>query len=277
MNRHYQQSYKVRYDECNLFGFMTPVAAFRYFQDIAALDAAQVEVAEEGNWIARRTVIDFNRQVAAHQDIEIDTAQVGCTKVTAQRGYEISLPGAAGPDPAVVARTLWVFVNLRGRPTRLPGAYFTFWVPEGIGAPHEEEPWPVFPARAPFLTAIPVRFSDLDVMGHMNNTSYVELLDNAAWEAFAQLDLRPDNLACYPVPLHYDIEYLESAKAGDRLEVKSWFEPLANVPDGFERFQLVTRNGTTLLRSRSRWRWEPNPYAPENAPRPDMARLFNFE
>jgi acyl-CoA thioesterase FadM len=156
----------------------------------------------------------------------------------------------------VIARTLWVFLNERGRPARIPATYQQFWELSGGSPLQEEAEWPAYPAREPFTTNAPVRFSDLDVMSHMNNTAYVELLDNAGWEAFASIGLLPDSGLGYPAPLYYDIEYLESAKAGETLQVHSWFEPVAGAPGQWERLQRVERGGTALVRARSRWQWE---------------------
>lgn len=260
----FEQTYRVRYDECNLYGLVTPVAVLRYLQDIAALDAVQSTLIGTGDWVARRTIMEFHAPIPARAHLRLQTYPLGFTKVTAWRGYDLLLAGDAGNEPqlAVKARTLWVYLDARGRPTRIPPDMLTIWMPPGttLVLPPDEETWPTFPAQPQFETNAPVRFSDLDVMGHMNNAAYVELLDNATWEIFTQNGLLPQQAHSYPAPLYYDIEYAASARPGETLQVHSWFEPIGSVTpladQTFERLQRVQTDATVLVRARSRWQWQ---------------------
>ncbi len=260
----FEQTYRVRYDECNLYGLVTPVAVLRYLQDIAALDAVQSALIGTGDWVARRTIIEFHAPIPARAQLRLQTYPLGFTKVTAWRGYDVLTEGEAGKAAqlAVKARTLWVYLDVRGRPTRIPPELLAIWVPPGttLTLPPDEAAWPTFPAQPQFETTAAVRFSDLDVMGHMNNAAYVELFDNAAWDVFAQNGLLPQQAHSYPLPLYYDIEYAASARPGDILQIHSWFEPAASVvPQAgqiFERLQRVHTNDTVLVRARSRWQWQ---------------------
>ncbi|MEI6046878.1 MAG: thioesterase family protein, partial [Chloroflexota bacterium] len=234
-------------------------AVLRYLQDIAGRDASRAQLFGDGYWVARRTVIEFFAPIPAWTALEIETYPRGFTKVTAQRHYEVRVVRGGAktfPDPVIRARTVWVFINSNGRPARIPESYHQFWELSGGHSIQEEAAWPPYPDRLPFTATAPVRFSDLDVQAHMNNAAYVELLDNAAWEAFAANGILPDSSIGYPIPLHYDIEYLESARAGEMLEVRSWFEPLSGQANGFELLQQVLRKGTVLIRAHSRWKWQ---------------------
>ncbi len=273
MERRFRQKYNVRFDEVDVFGFVTPAALLRYLQDIAGLDASEVEIIEGGVWVARRTVLEFNAPILPRASLEIETYPLGFTKVTAQRGYSVWPAGAVGQAaaPLVKARTLWVFLDGRGRPQRLPANYYRFWTDTEPRSPQEEAAWPGYPERPAISTTAAVRFSDLDVMQHMNNAAYVELLDNAGWESFKQLDITPDNAQGNPVPLHYDIEYLTSAKAGDLLKVNTWFSPLPGPENNcFERLQQIQRDNTNIIRARSRWQWQIG----EGQIQPDLSQLF---
>lgn len=263
MQRHFFHSYEVRFDECNIYGFMTPAAALGYLQDIAERDAASGNLLDDnGYWIARRTTADFLAPVPVRANLEAETFAAGFTKVTAHRNYELRIitgqePAGTRPDPVLKAKTIWVYLDGRGRPARLSPIWQEVWLPDGPLPMPEEVPWPAFPERPAFKVKTPVRFSDLDVLEHMNNAAYVKLLDDAAWEAFASLEILPDTRDGRLLPLHYDIEYLESAKAGDELEVDSWFQPVSGEAAQFECYQRIRREGRLLVRARSRWRWEP--------------------
>ncbi len=255
MERRFRHSYEVRYDESNLYGFATPTAIFRYMQDIAGLDSQEVDLSEGGLWVARRTVIDFGKPIPARTSLELETYPLGFTRVTAQRGYFFYLKEAGNTSPVFSGRTLWVYLNPNGKPARIPESYIKAWLPDNPKKLVEEKPWPVFPEKTPFLFSSRVNFSDLDVMAHMNNTSYVEVLDNAAWKVFEELNLSLEPGKGFYSPLSYDIEYQVSAQLGDPLQVRSWFEPVAGVKTRFERFQLIYRQQELLARSRSRWEW----------------------
>lgn len=99
-----------------------------------------------------------------------------------------------------------------------------------------------------------VQFSQIDLMHHLNNASAVELLDNAGWEALAGSEITPVG-ARFTIR-HYDIEYGDSPRFGDRLEVQSWFEPLPEEGQEFTRIQRITRAGKIMIQSRSNWLWQ---------------------
>jgi acyl-CoA thioester hydrolase len=251
----FKQEYRVRYDESNLHGVMSPAAVLRYLQDIAVLDAVKAELIGTGDWVARRTIMDFLTSIPVRSKVEIVTYPLGFTKVTALRGYDLLLKEVeADPQLAVRARTLWVYLDTRGKPTRITPDLLEIWVPAGetLPTPPVEAEWPPFNTQPTYTSTATVRFSDLDVMGHMNNTAYVELLDNVAWESLVQTN--PHSLKDELVPLHYDIEYMASAQPGDKLLIDTWIEMHPNQPAQFERLQRVQReDGTLLVRARSVW------------------------
>jgi acyl-CoA thioesterase FadM len=262
MERHFYHNYEVRYDACDLYGFLTPGGVLCYLQDIAERDASDGDLLDElGNWFVRRTIVEFLASVPVRVTLEADTFAGGISRVTFLRRYELRIAGGemAGdsrPVPAIKARTLWVYVDSNGRPARIPPKRQEVWFPDGSPPIPNEAPWPPFPDRPAFKTTAPVRFSDLDLISHMNNAAYVRLLDDAAWEALAAVGVLPDSSKDGPLPLHYDIEYLESARPGDELTVDSWFQPIAEQPGQFERYQRVMRQDRMLVRARSRWRWQ---------------------
>src|SRR5438270_196054 len=95
---------------------------------------------------------------------------------------------------------------------------------DGALLPRPEQPFPAFPDRLPVATSTVVRFSEIDLMQHMNNASAVEMLDNASWDALARNKITPA-MARFTIR-DYDIEYADSPRFGEHLEVQSWFEPL---------------------------------------------------
>ena len=247
----YTKNYQVRYDECSLYGFLTPAAAVRYLQDIAVLHYNSANLNDNGNWIARRTVLDFHASVPAYANLTLKTFVGGVSKVTSQRKYELRLETG---EPAVTGYTVWVYLGPNGRPARFPANFVDFFWPGGPTPIVEGPDWPDWPDRPPAIYQHKVSFSDLDIQAHMNNAAYLDLLDNAGWEAqtAAQAPSLPGNKALFP--LHYDLEYLNYALFGHELEVHTWLETLPN--GDFERLQQINREGRPIARARSRWQWK---------------------
>lgn len=251
MNRQFCLTHTVRYDECNCDGVLTPAAFLRYMQEIAARDAEDVQLGGEGYWVIKRTVIAFSTPIPIHTKLELKTYGIGFTRITAQRGYEAHLATAPGEEALVSARTLWVYVDPQGRPTRLPERTAQIWLPDGARPPQPEPPFPAAPLHAPVTTSAVVQFSQIDLMHHLNNASAVEMLDNASWEALAARDITPAGVRF--TIRRYDIDYADSPRFGDRLEVQSWFEPLPAEGQEFTRFQRITQAGKTMIQARSQW------------------------
>jgi acyl-CoA thioesterase FadM len=251
MPRKFIQRYAVRYDECNLQNSLTPAAALRYMQDIAGLDAEDSPLPDNSLWVARRTVLEFHAPVPVRSEIEITTFPMGFTKVTALRAYNLHIVPA--DQPAIQGRTLWVYLDERGRPRRMPDIVAQYWLPEGNQPQREEAPFPPLPQGEPAIYHFSVPLSYLDVMAHVNNTKYVELLDDAAWSALKPFGA---NLATILTPLYYDIEYLESATLDENLEVRTWFEQKPEAGSQIGIIQQIKRGATPLVRAYSRWQWQ---------------------
>ena len=215
MNRQFCLTHTVRYDECNCDGVLTPVAFLRYLQDIASRDAEDAQLIGEGYWIIKRTMMSFASSIPLHTSLEIKTFGIGFSRITALRGYEARLQAHAPQDePVASAQTLWVYVNSSGRPVRLPERTAEIWMPEGVLSPPPDQPFPVFPEYPPITTSAVVKFSEIDLMQHLNNASVVEIFDNAGWEALASSEITP---ASARITIHhYDIEYSDSPRFGEQ-------------------------------------------------------------
>jgi acyl-CoA thioesterase FadM len=251
MRRQFCQTHTVRYDECNCDGFLTPTAFLRYMQNIAALDAEDAQLGGDGYWVIKRTVISFAEPVPMYTKLELRTYGIGFTRITAQRGYEARIVGKQPEQPVVSARSLWVYVDPRGRPMRLPEDTARIWLPDGPLPQQPEQPFPAFPERAPISTEASIRFSDIDLMRHLNNAAVVELLDNAAWDAYATGEITPDTAQF--AALSYDIEYIDSPRFGEQLTIQSWLDPFPTTRREFSRFQQIVRDEKVMVRAYSRW------------------------
>lgn len=254
MNRQFCLNHTIRYDECNCYGVLTPVAFLRYMQDIASRDAEDSQLVGEGYWIIKRTKMSFVSSIPLHTSLELKTFGIGFSRITAMRGYEARKAQESRSEALASAQTLWVYVNSNGRPVRLPERTAEIWMPDGVLAPPPDQPFPAFPEHQPVTTFAAVKFSEIDLMQHLNNASVVEILDNASWEILGSSNITPAN-ARFTIR-DYDIEYSDSPRFGEQLEIQNWFEPFPAPGHEFTRFQHMTRGGKTMVRACSRWVWE---------------------
>ncbi len=252
MNWQFYHLYTVRYDECNSDGVLTPTAFLRYMQDVAALDAEDAQLGGSGYWIVKHTNIVFTTPVPVHTRLKLKTFGMNYTRITVQRGYEAYLADEDG-EPIISAKTLWVYVDAHGRPTRLPGETAHIWLPDGPLPQQQEPPFPVTPQTSPETTSLMVRYSDIDLMRHLNNASAVEMLDDASWHVYAQSGVLPGT-AAFDV-LSYEIEYVDSPRFGQQLEIQSWLDPLPSIGQDHSRFQQITCEGKVMVKASSRWRY----------------------
>ena len=249
MNRQFWQTHTVRYDECNCGSVLTPTAFLCYMQEIAGLDAEDAQLSGSGYWVVKRSVISFATSVPVHTKLNLKTYGIGATRITVQRGYEAYI--ADTQKPVVSARTLWVYVDAHGRPARLPEETVRVWLPDGPMPQLPEAPLPAFPETTPETTSLRVQFSDIDSARHLNNASAVEMLDNASWQAYAGNGMLPDTTSLNA--LFYDIEYADSPRFGEQLEIQSWLEPFPSTGQECSRFQQITREGKVVVKAYSRW------------------------
>jgi acyl-CoA thioesterase FadM len=251
MNRQFSLTHTVRYDECDCHGLLTPAAFLRSMQEIAARDAEDARLGGEGYWVIKRSVMNFAVPIPVHTRLALTTYGTGFTRITAQRGYEAHRATEPHDKALMSARTLWVYVDPRGRPTRLPERTAEIWLPDGVVPPQPEQPFPASPSDPPVTTPAVVQFSQIDLMHHLNNASAVEMLDDAGWEALATREITPAEVRL--AIRRYDIDYGESPRLGDHLEIQSWFEPLPEEGREFTRFQRITRAGKTMIQAHSHW------------------------
>ncbi|MFC0708130.1 acyl-CoA thioesterase [Azorhizophilus paspali] len=106
--------------------------------------------------------------------------------------------------------------------------------------------WP-----APFVIDIEVLPAHIDGLGHVNNVVYVGWLEECAWRHSQSLGLGLDEyrrLDRAMAVLRHEIDYLASARLGERLQMGTW---IVNAYRGLKmtrRFQLLRpADGVTLL------------------------------
>ena len=264
MDKLYTALATVRHHELDCFGRVHPSTYLRVLTQTAveASTAAGYDADWYANagclWLVRRSTFELRSAARAEEPLEIRTWVEDFRRVRSHRCYEIRVHG----ETRLTARTDWVYVDAAsGRPRRVPAEIEEALGHAGVpGA--EREAWqspppPPTPARSTHR----VRVSDLDGLAHMNNAAYLDVLVQAVFDALEDVGWSLD--ACIgsgvvPVLAGADVEYLESARYRDQLDIATWFTPTA---DGLDAHQTILRDGGTrpLVRATTRWQWMRGP------------------
>jgi len=144
-------------------------ALVRFAQDIARDDTADSGLGDPMNWVVRRTMIEVEMEPTFQEWVELTTWCSGYGGRWAERRTEIR--GDQGSS--VEAVTLWVRVDGEtGRPAKLSDDFFDLYG-EACGG-RKVSARSSLPSRPPQHAGArtwELRFTDLDVLGHVNNAA----------------------------------------------------------------------------------------------------------
>jgi acyl-ACP thioesterase len=170
----------------------------RWLQDVAYLDIVDAGFAERGIWVVRRSRIRVEAFPRFGQPVTLRTWCSGIGRFSAERRTTVT-----GSDARVEAVALWIWIDAESlRPRRFPAEFVDVYRESAGGrdAPVRlRHPDPPDDARR---SSWRFRAADIDVAGHVNNTSYLAPIEE---------DLAGED----PPRLDLEIEYREPAHAGE--------------------------------------------------------------
>jgi len=261
VSRVYTADVTVRHDELDAFGRVHPAVYLRYLAHAAVeasadagFDAAWYGGAG-GMWLVRRSTFTVADPARAGDRLTIRTWVEDFRRVRSHRRYTIE---SGDGRRCLDALTDWVYVDATtGRPRRVPADLeAAFGTRTGNGP--ERAPWVGAPApAAPARSSHRVRLSEVDPIGHVNNAVYLDIASQAVLDAFEAAGWPLERMVergGAPLLAAADVEYLEGARYGDRLETATWFEAAA---DTLAAHQHIIRTGSDrpLVRAVTRWCW----------------------
>jgi acyl-ACP thioesterase len=193
---------RVRLGDCSPGGRLRLDATARYLQDLSDDDTRDAGLAQM-TWVVRRTVIDVHQFPAYLKSLDMVTWCSAIGSRWAERRVDI---GRAG---AIRSATLWVHLDAATlRPIPTSAEFERVFAQSAAGRTVSSrltlDPPPADLEVAPW----PVRFTDFDVMNHMNNAIAFVLVE----EVLARRrDLR--------APLRVEVEYRSSIEREVTLNV----------------------------------------------------------
>lgn len=184
-------------------------------------------------WVVRAIRLDVLRPARTYDDIYVSTQVVGYRRIAARRHSEVR--DAAGELLARLAID-WVLTNARGAPTRVPEEMLGFLADRSTTFEFLKVALPEPPAEA-VERRFHVRRRDLDPLDHVNNSVYIDYLEEA-------LEGVGEGSLLEATPRRYEIDFVASAERHDTVVGAAW--PL----DGGWAYRLRRDDGTELFRAR---------------------------
>jgi acyl-ACP thioesterase len=168
--RVYRTTRRVRLADVTPTGRARFDALARYLQDIARDDSADSALENPMGWVVRRTAVRVDRWPVFQEGLEIATWCSGIGPRWAER--RTTIVGEAGG--LVEAVTLWVHVDpVTGRPARLVAGFADRYAEAAAGRGADAKlVRPAEPPPGAVTRPWPLRRTDFDVLGHVNNAAY---------------------------------------------------------------------------------------------------------
>jgi acyl-CoA thioesterase FadM len=232
--RRFDGTYRVRFDEADASGRLRASGFVRYLQDLAwrhsdhaGFDRAWYR-ARGVTWLVRGLDLRVHHAPAYGETIAVTTEVLGWRRVWARRLSEVR-----DDDGHLLAEAHvdWVLLTDAGRPARLPRELEVL-APAGATFTPSRIDLPPTPPHAVVATWA-VRASDVDPMGHMNNATYLDLLDAALAETAGSRPIAPGD--------QVRLEYRRPALPGTAVAIATWSL------GGARAFRLAGPGGHDLL------------------------------
>jgi acyl-CoA thioesterase FadM len=265
---HYTTSFGVRSYEIGRLGIISTGTLLRYLEHVATEASAAAGFPRswydehDSAWVVRQMTLELNRPITLTDELAFDTWPSQYARIQAYREYVVT--SQTSGQTLARAHGHWVYVGReRGLPIRLPANIAEQAIPDPQEVPFSTPP-ELTPLKEPlpaFQHSLTARRYEADIVGHINNTIYVDWLEEAIHSALAQLP--PRLLTHHPVSGNVaqaflqrgSIDYTKASLPGDALEVMSTC--LGTYGQGVAWSQVIQRAGSEgiIMRAETYWSW----------------------
>jgi acyl-ACP thioesterase len=179
-------------------------AVARYLQDVAGDDVEETGWgAPQHLWVVRRTRIDVLAPFLGGGEVALATWCSGLASSVAGRRTSVH-----GPSGTIEVESVWIHLGHDGRPARLDDRFGVYAAAAG-GRRVSTRLELADPGGGGRRLAWPLRAADVDLLGHVNNASYWQAVE----EALAGTALDP------ALPHRAVLEYRRPLDLGDGVEL----------------------------------------------------------
>jgi acyl-ACP thioesterase len=208
--RRFRSRRTIGLSDVDVAGRLRLDAVAQYLQDIASDDTMDAGWAPDSHfWVVRKTELEVVTPFRDDHTVEIETWASGIAAAAASRRY--TLRGARGGH--IEAESVWIHLDADLRPLRLGERFLSVYGESAADGPRPSTrltlPAPgVAPSRE-----WPLRVTDIDRLGHVNNAAYYEPLEEV-WAGRLAGRLRVVLEYRQPIDLG---EHVELAVEGDAI------------------------------------------------------------
>jgi acyl-ACP thioesterase len=233
--RTFRVGYRIRLSDADATGRLRLDAVARYLQDAAIDDVAETNWgAPEHLWVLRSVRIDVLAPFLEDGEVAIVTWGSSFSSLAAGRRW--SLSGDAGG--AIEVDSTWIHLGPDARPARI-GDGFEGYAEAAQGRVASTKLTLRMPAIDADRVAWPLRATDVDRMGHVNNAAYWAAIEHCL--SGKQPDLSRPHRAWleyrHPIDLGENVELAEDTSDGrygaaflvaGTTKAVAWVEPLGS-------------------------------------------------
>jgi acyl-ACP thioesterase len=190
-------------------------------------------------WVLSRLSIQMEEYPRWGDEIRIKTWLAGVGRLFALRQFSIA--GSKG-NIIGTAKSAWLVLDLKSRKPQKIGPVFKHIEHLFDGLPVAEEPEKIpAPVHPKMEKSYAVRYSDIDMHHHVNNTKYIEwILDSYPFEMNQGHQIHA-----------FEINFLGESSHGD--EIAIYTETLKETPPAFLHNIIRKGDGRELCRARTGW------------------------
>jgi acyl-CoA thioesterase FadM len=265
---HYTTSFGVRSYEIGRYGIISAGTLLRYLEHVATEASAAAGFPrswydeQHSAWVVRQMTLELTRPITLTDDLAFDTWPAQYARIQAYREYIVS--SQRDEQPVARAHAHWVYVNReRGLPIRLPAHITEQAIPDPQMVSFSPLPaiTPLSDGPRTFELSFPARYHEADIVGHINNTIYMDWLEEAVHSALAQLPTerllaQNDQQGGRRAFLQRGaIDYMKPSVPGDHLLILSTL--VGSYADGLAWSQTIQRAASEepLVRADTFWAW----------------------
>lgn len=265
---HYTTSFGVRSYEIGRLGIISAGTLLRYLEHIATEASAAAGFPrswydeQDSAWVVRQMTLEVKRPITLTDKLTLDTWPSQYARIQAYREYLVA--SQRDGDLLACARAHWVYVGRqRGLPIRLPADIAEHAIPDPQTVTFSALPVITPPGDNPpsFRLNLIARSYEADIMEHINNSIYIDWLEEAVYNALEQLPAARLNHQPKPANitrafLHCGvIDYMKPSLPGDSLAILTTLA--GSYSGGLAWSQTIQREeaAETLMRAETYWSW----------------------